>query len=137
MANNQLGIGNIDNWQHYHIGNIPPLPTSATWSMKAICALHTNRSLCYNTSALKSRSKLNGFKIEVVNVGTKKIYVQSAFTIPDEAKRRQEIASFMRSGDFFRKIVVVSGFKLPQQDENGIVYVGVIPFLLDPAILAG
>ncbi len=90
--------------------------------------------LCYNTSALKSRSKLNGFKIEV---GTKKIYVQSAFTIPDEAKRRQEIASFMRSGDFFRKIVVLSGFKPPQQDENGIVYVGVIPFLLDPAILAG
>ena len=73
----------------------------------------------------------------VVNVGTRKIYVQSAFAIPDEAKRRQETASFMRSGDFFRKIVVVSGFKPPQQDENGIVYVGVIPFLLDPAILAG
>ena len=34
-------------------------------------------------------------------------------------------------------MVVVSGFKPPQQDENGIVYVGVIPFLLDPAILAG
>ena len=73
----------------------------------------------------------------VVNVGTRKIYVQSAFAIPDEAKRRQETASFMRSGDFFRKIVVVSGFKPPQQDENGIVYVGAIPFLLDPAILAG
>ena len=73
----------------------------------------------------------------VVNVGTRKIYVQSAFAIPDEAKRRQETASFMRSGDFFRKIVVVSGFKPPQQDENGIFYVGAIPFLLDPAILAG
>ena len=73
----------------------------------------------------------------VVNVGTRKIYVQSAFAIPDEAKRKQETASFMRSGDFFRKIVVVSGFKPPQHDENGIVYVGVIPFLLDPAILAG
>ena len=39
--------------------------------------------------------------------------------------------------DFFRKIVVVSGFKPPQQDENGIVYVGVIPFMLDDSILTG
>jgi predicted AAA+ superfamily ATPase len=73
----------------------------------------------------------------VVNVGTKKVYVQSAFAIPDESKRKQETAAFMRSGDFFRKIVVVSGFRTPQQDENGIVYVGVIPFMLDASILAG
>ena len=73
----------------------------------------------------------------VVNVGTKKIYVQSAFAIPDEAKREQETVAFMKSGDFFRKIVVVSGFKSPQQDENGIVYVGVIPFMLDDSILTG
>ena len=73
----------------------------------------------------------------VVNIGTKKVYVQSAFAIPDEAKRIQETVAFARSGDFFRKIVVVSGFKPPQQDENGIVYVGVIPFMLDVSILAG
>ncbi|MBQ2630695.1 MAG: ATP-binding protein [Kiritimatiellae bacterium] len=73
----------------------------------------------------------------VVNVGTKKIYVQSAFAIPDEAKKKQETVAFMKSGDFFRKIVVVSGFKSPQQDENGIVYVGVIPFMLDGSILTG
>ena len=73
--------------------------------MKANCGLHANRSLCYNTPALKSRSKLNEFKIEVEHDN--------------------------------QEIVVVSGFKPPQQDENGIVYVGAIPFLLDPAILAG
>ena len=43
----------------------------------------------------------------------------------------------MKSGDFFRKIVVMSEFKSPQQDENGIVYVGVIPFMLDGSILTG
>ena len=63
--------------------------------------------------------------------------MQSAFAIPDESKRKQETAAFMRSGDFFRKIVVVSGFRTPQQDENGIVYVGVIPFMLDASILTG
>ncbi len=73
--------------------------------MKSIYCLRAKRSLCYNTPALKYRSKLNEFKIEVEHDN--------------------------------QEIVVVSGFKPPQQDENGIVYVGVIPFLLDPAILAG
>ncbi len=73
----------------------------------------------------------------VVNVGTRKIYIQSAFAIPDEAKRCQETESFRRSGDFFKKIVVVAGSKLPLQDEDGITYVGVIPFLLDKTLLDG
>ena len=73
----------------------------------------------------------------VVNLGVKKIYVQSAFRIPDEGKRAQETAAFRKSGDFFRKIVVTSGTRRPLADENGIVYVGVIPFLLDQTLLEG
>ena len=73
----------------------------------------------------------------VVNLGLKKVYVQSAFRIPDEEKRLQETVAFRRSGDFFRKIVVTSGARRPLSDENGVVYVGVIPFLLDPALLEG
>ena len=73
----------------------------------------------------------------VVNLGMKKVYVQSAFRIPDEEKKAQETMSFRKSGDFFRKIVVMAGTRRPMVDENGIVYVGVIPFLLDPALLEG
>lgn len=73
----------------------------------------------------------------VVNADVRKVYVQSAFRIPDDEKLQQETASLRASGDFFRKIVVVSGFKPPRQDENGIVHVGVIPFLLDKSILFG
>ena len=73
----------------------------------------------------------------VVNADVRKVYVQSAFRIPDDEKLRQETASLRASGDFFRKIVVVSGFKPPQQDDDGIVHVGVIPFLLDKSILFG
>ena len=51
----------------------------------------------------------------------KKVYVQSAFRIPDEGKRSQETAAFRRSGDFFRKIVVTSGTRRPLSDENGVV----------------
>lgn len=73
----------------------------------------------------------------VVNMGTRKVYVQSAYRMPDGEKRHQETASLRASGDFFRKIVVVSGSRPPLSDEDGIIYVGVIPFLLDPSILEG
>ena len=73
----------------------------------------------------------------VVNVGAGKVYIQSAFDIPNEAKRAQETLSLRKSGDFFRKIVVTSGSRPPLSDDDGIVFVGVIPFLLDPSILLG
>ena len=73
----------------------------------------------------------------VVNLGVGKVYVQSAFRIPDEEKRAKETLPLRKSGDFFRKIVVTDGFQRPLSDEDGIVTVGVIPFLLDPGILLG
>ena len=73
----------------------------------------------------------------VVNFGVDKVYVQSAFSIPDEAKLKQETRSLRKSGDFFRKIVVRDGFMPPLADEDGIVHVGVVPFLLDESILLG
>ena len=39
-----------------------------------------------------------------------------------------------RSGDFFTKVVVTSGYASPRVSEEGIAYVGVMPFLLEPAI---
>ena len=72
----------------------------------------------------------------IVNFGTRKVYVQSAFRIPSEEKRQQETASFRASGDYFRKILVTSGYKRPIQGEDGIVVVGLIPFLLEPNILS-
>ena len=35
------------------------------------------------------------------------------------------------SGDFFRKIVIVDGNAKAWTDEDGIIYIGVIPFLLE------
>jgi len=71
----------------------------------------------------------------VVNSGSRKIYIQSAFAIPDEEKREQETFSLRHTGDFFRKIVIENGFSHPVQDDHGIMYVGAIPFLTDDAIL--
>ena len=71
----------------------------------------------------------------VVNRGSDKLYIQSALSVDGPAKREQEVTPLLKSGDFFRKIVVAGGSALPHVDENGITYVGVIPFLLDETII--
>ena len=73
----------------------------------------------------------------VVNGVNGRVYIQSAYAIPDEAKRKQETFSLRKSGDFFSKLVVTSGAERLWTDEAGISYVGVIPFLLDESILDG
>ena len=72
----------------------------------------------------------------VVNLGMRKLYIQSAYAISDEKKRAQEIYSLKHTEDFFRKVVIENGFAQPYMDEDGILYVGVIPFLLDRSILS-
>lgn len=67
----------------------------------------------------------------IVNQGFNKIYIQSAFSIDDDGKKMQEIRPLLNSGDFFKKIVIVNGSQKRTADENGIVYIGVIPFLLE------
>ena len=67
----------------------------------------------------------------IVNTGCEKVYVQSALNVDTETKRNQETFSLKNSGDFFRKIVIIDGNAKAWTDEDGIMYVGVIPFLLD------
>ena len=69
----------------------------------------------------------------IVNTGHEKVYIQSALNVDTETKRNQETFSLRNSGDFFRKIVIVDGNAKPWTDEDGIMYMGVIPFLLGEA----
>ena len=69
----------------------------------------------------------------IVNTGREKVYIQSALNVDTETKRSQETFSLRNSGDFFRKIVIVDGNAKPWTDEDGIMYMGVIPFLLEEA----
>lgn len=68
----------------------------------------------------------------VANQGNKLYYIQSAFALPDEAKIRQETASLTRIDDSFKKIIVVKDDIMPKRDENGIVTIGIMDFLLRP-----
>ena len=60
--------------------------------------------------------------------------VQSALNVDSKEKRHQESFSLKNSGDFFRKIVITEGSAKPWADEDGITYMGVIPFLLESRI---
>jgi len=71
----------------------------------------------------------------VVNRANGKAYIQSAWRLPTEEKREQELKPLRRSGDFFAKIVVTDGYQPPMKDSDGIIHVGVIPFLKDESIL--
>ena len=67
----------------------------------------------------------------VANKGSNSYYIQSAFAIPDEAKREQETKVFSKISDSFKKIVVMRENIIPWHDEKGILYIGVEQFLLD------
>ena len=71
----------------------------------------------------------------IVNTGKEKIYIQSALNVDTEEKRQQETFSLKNSSDLFRKVVIVDGNTKQWTDENGIVYIGVIPFLLDDDLI--
>ena len=68
----------------------------------------------------------------IVNTGFEKIYIQSAFSVSDPQYRAREVLPFSKTSDNFRKIVVTSGASRLWTDDNGISYVGVLTFLLDP-----
>ncbi len=66
----------------------------------------------------------------VVNDADKKIYVQSAFRMDTEKKESSELASFMLTKDFFKKIVVRMDIPHSFYDDNGIFHCNLIDLLL-------
>ena len=72
----------------------------------------------------------------IVNGGRKKLYIQSAYKLPDEAKREQETRGLRRIPDSFGKLVIVDGVQPFYTDEHGISYVSLMDFLLKPEIIA-
>lgn len=68
----------------------------------------------------------------VVNQGSKRYYVQSAFAIPTKEKQDQELASLLQINDSFKKLVIVKEDIKPKRDEHGITTMGVMDFLLNP-----
>jgi len=71
----------------------------------------------------------------VVNLGFEKLYIQSAYRLQNSDKVEQESRGLCLIPDSFRKLIVVDGVQPFYTDEKGISHVGLMDFLLNPAIL--
>lgn len=78
--------------------------------------------------------KVNRKQLEidfVCNLGSSRYYIQSAYSLPNEAKRTQEIRPFRKIDDSFKKIIITKDIVQPHYDEYGILTVNIYDFLLD------
>ena len=71
----------------------------------------------------------------VVNTGGKRVYIQSAYALHDDEKATTENRPFALTGDSFPKIIVRHDIRKRWYDDNGVLNIGVIDFLLDPTVL--
>ena len=71
----------------------------------------------------------------VVNSGGKRTYIQSAYAMPDDEKAEIELRPFALTGDFFPKILVRKDIGKRWYDDNGILNINVIDFLLDKDVI--
>lgn len=66
----------------------------------------------------------------VANKGDKRYYIQSAFALADEQKQEQELASLKKINDSFKKIIITRDDIAPYHDDNGVLIIGLMDFLL-------
>lgn len=66
----------------------------------------------------------------IANKGSKRYYIQSAYSIPDTEKMKQEKASLINVADSFKKIIIVKDVINVRHDEDGITIMSAYDFLL-------
>ena len=69
----------------------------------------------------------------VCNRGSERIYVQSAYDIPDAEKLAQEQRPLDKIDDSFKKVIVVGRPIERHYGKTGVLMLGLYDFLLDPA----
>jgi predicted AAA+ superfamily ATPase len=72
----------------------------------------------------------------VCNRGSERCYIQSAYAMPDDAKREQEARPLEGIDDSFKKIIVVKDPVVPRYSDQGILICGVYDYLLDETLMA-
>lgn len=71
----------------------------------------------------------------IIQKGMKKYYIQSAYAMENEEKVYSESRSLNITGDSFPKIIVRRDIRKRFYDENGILNIGLIDFLLSDNVL--
>lgn len=68
----------------------------------------------------------------VVNRHDERLYIQSAYALPDKQKIDQEQASLLNVPDGFKKVIIVGDRFGSNYNEDGILMIGIYDFLLNP-----
>lgn len=71
----------------------------------------------------------------VCNLGSKRYYIQSAYSLPSEEKKNQEIRPFTKIEDSFKKIVITGDLSPAYYNDEGILFMNIFDFLLKPESL--
>jgi len=71
----------------------------------------------------------------VCNKGSGRLYIQSAYSLPDEEKRIQETRPFSKIKDAFKRIIITGDMISPHYDEEGVLMLSIYDFLLDPSVM--
>lgn len=90
----------------------------------------------YNYKDERKKTVRKNLEVDfVINRGSNRYYIQSALNVDTKEKQMQETESLRRTGDSFKKVVIVRNNIVPRYDDAGILYIGVEDFLLDEAAL--
>lgn len=71
----------------------------------------------------------------VINENGKKTYIQSAYALETEEKKNSEVRPFKLTDDSFPKILIRHDIRKRWYDDNGVLHIGVVDFLLDETII--
>ncbi len=73
----------------------------------------------------------------IANLGSNRYYIQSAFGIATPEKIAQEKNSLINIRDSFKKIIIQRDNVIPWHDDDGILHIGILDFLLYPNSIDG
>ena len=86
----------------------------------------------YNYKDENKKTIRKNLKVDfIINRGSNRYYILSALNVDTREKQVQETESLRRTGDSFKKVVIVRNNVVPRFDDDGILYIGVEDFLLD------
>ena len=71
----------------------------------------------------------------ITNAGGKKTYIQSAYALSTDEKAETENKPLSLTGDSFPKIIVRHDIRKRWYDDNGVLNIGIIDFLLDDTLI--
>lgn len=97
-----------------------------------------SRGYDVDVGVVKFRKKIDERMVQVTSevdfiakMGSRITYIQSAYRIDDPEKKEQELRSLLKINDSFKKVMIVGDYMRPNMDDNGILFIGLMQFLLD------